>query len=268
MRWMVGVLGGILIWLGGSGWAWASGKESVEGWSQQAERVDQLVREGKVGKAQEELSQLASRFSQGDFSEVHLSVEGIGALSDTLVDLDQELVRVMRRPQRLREASERLRLAFDALAHPDQPLWQGYVSKIGNDIGEIQRGIKKDHPETVLSGAEKLKVHFGQIEPALWVSRHPETAGRIQSYVYSLKSQAGKSPVTWVPLQSALEQWEPMIQPSMLREEEGVWAVSGESPDWRLPAFTVSGVLLLALGYVGWRKYRSEQQEVVTLGRR
>lgn len=267
MRWMVG-LWVVLFWLGGSGWSWAAGGESVESWSQQAERVDRLVREGKGEEAREELSKLARSFSEGDFSDVHLSVEGIGALSGTLVELDRELVRVMTHPQKLKEASERMRLAFDALAHPSQPLWQGYVSRMGDDIREMERGIKKDHPETVLSGAEELKAHFRQIEPALWVSRNPETAGAVQSYVYSLERQAGKKPVPWVPLQSALEQWEHMIRPSILGKGEGALAITDEGPDWRMPALTVSGVLLFALGYVGWRKYRSEQHEVVTPGRR
>ncbi|GGA38601.1 hypothetical protein GCM10007416_09420 [Kroppenstedtia guangzhouensis] len=267
MRWMIG-LWTVLFLIGGSGWTRAEGSELMESWSQQAERVDQLVREGNREEAREELSKLAKSFSQGDFSNVHLSVEGIGALSDTLVDLDRELIRAMTQPEKLNEASKRMRLAFDALAHPAQPLWQSYVFRMGGEIRKMKRGIKKDSPETVLSAANRLKADFRQIEPALWVSRKPEIAGAVQSYVESIAGQAGKEPLPMVPLQSALEQWEKMIRPSLLGKEEGVLAGAGEGPDWMKPAFIVGGVLLLALGYVGWRKYRVDRHEVVTLGRR
>lgn len=130
----------------------------------------------------------------------------------------------------------------------------------------MKEGIKKDHPETVRSSAEALKAHFKQMEPALLVSRRPETVNAVGSLFRSIGIQAEKIPLPVVSLQAAVVQSEKML-PALIRgEEEDVLAAMGIRPDWQEAALTLSGVIALTLAYVGWKKYRYGRKQVYERG--
>lgn len=143
-RWILGMLIFLLLSLTG-GLVQAKGDHVAESWSFQAEEIDHLVKEGKPEEARDKLSRLAESFSRGDLSKVDVSVEGIGALSGTLVELDRELVRVMPEVKDLHDASERVRLAFDALAHPREPLWHRYTLLMKKDVRDMKEEIGRAH---------------------------------------------------------------------------------------------------------------------------
>ncbi|PTX59926.1 sporulation protein YpjB [Melghirimyces profundicolus] len=238
------------------------GKEEspVQHWADEAVEIHRLVEKGELERAKGKLENLADRFSNGDFSRIRLSVEGMEALSDTLVELDRELVRVMPRPDRLLVASKRMMLAFDALAHPRQPLWHQYESVWKDDVTSVKQRMKKNRPETVRSAVGTLVRHYRTVEPALYVSRNPETVGAVSTLVHSLERQAGRKPMKPALLTSTLKQWERMIRPLIDGKEQDVLALAHTGmPAWPKAALTLGGIIACALTYVSWQKYRQSR---------
>ncbi|MDA8354506.1 MAG: sporulation protein YpjB [Firmicutes bacterium] len=234
-------------------------------WSRQAENIDRLVDEGKWEQAKGELNRLADNFSKGDFSQEDLQVEGIESLSDTLVELDRELVRVMPRPDRLQFASERMRLAFDALAHPHQPLWHQYEPQLLEDIARVRQAMKKNQPETVRSRIRIMVRHYEQLEPALFVSRKPEVVGAVGSILHSMEQTVKREPMQMSRLRTPLDQWEQMIPPLIKGKDQNVLAVAHTGrPAWPMSAVILGGIIASALLYVGWQKYRHTPEGVMS----
>ncbi|SMO43145.1 sporulation protein YpjB [Melghirimyces algeriensis] len=234
-----------------------------ENWARQAEEVDRLVKKKEWEQARRALAQLANGFSSGNFTKSHLSVEGMKALSETLVDLDQELVRVKPRPKRLSYASERMLLAFDALAHDHQPLWHQYESLLKSDVLALKKYIKQDRPEAVRSKGRTLIQHFERIEPALYVSMDSETAGAVRNLLYSLEGEIRKGSLEMNQLSEGVELWERMLEPLFRQKEEELLALAHRNrPTWPEAALVLGGVIVAVLTYVGWKKYKYQQIRV------
>ena len=113
-----------------------------QAWTQDAERIHQLVKEKQWTEARETLAKLAAGYSRADFSGQDISLEAIHALSECLLDLEGKLNQVRPDPASILSSAVRLRLAFDALSHPNQPLWHGRYQDIIRKAEAVERAVK------------------------------------------------------------------------------------------------------------------------------
>ncbi|WP_169713531.1 sporulation protein YpjB [Paludifilum halophilum] len=236
-------------------------------WARQADRVEGKVAEGRWAEARKELNQLAESFSKADLSRSSLTVEGVRALSDTLVEADRQLNRVMVRPEELAEVTQRVHLAFDALAQPHQPLWHRFEGSFRSRIGEVRSGLKKNRPEAVRRSGRKLIEHYEQIRPALYVVRSPTTVEKTNALMSFLQKELQKEELEPGTVESAVDQWERMISPLFYGPEEEVLAIGEEGKPPLIPALlSVGGVIAGVLSYVSWRKYRYSRRTALDRG--
>ncbi|SDW59654.1 sporulation protein YpjB [Marininema mesophilum] len=248
------------------GWGW--GLRDVEAsddpsshWAKQASFIHNWVQEGNPSsylKARSEMKKLAKSFSQADFSEMKVSVQGIRALSDSLVSMEGQLNRVMPQQGDTSEASTRLSLAFDALAHPNQPVWLQYESTFRSDIARVKKSLKNGEREAIKASLKGLIEHMKLVMPAIEVSRQPITVQKVRSVEQFFRSQlTKKGTISPSHLSEPLRNWEKMITPLIYGPEKDVVAFGMTNMPPIIPAATVLGtVIALVLGYVGWRNYR------------
>lgn len=235
----------------------------AENWSKQAGLIHQLVKEKKWTEAREPLAELAAGFSRADFSDEEVSVEAIHALSECLLDLEGKLNQIRPDQEMILSSAVRLRLAFDALSHPNQPLWHERYPEIMRRIERLERAADSGSGEEVRGAVEALFREYQMIRPAIVVSKAPQTIGKVDSVIAFIRSQSNSADMDRKALMNGVKRFKRMMEPLFYGSEEEVVALArGMGPPEILPFLWVGGVIAAVLAYVGWRKYRAEQVAV------
>lgn len=254
-------------WTGGTYLAWADHIEpdpQARQWAKQADQVEQKVVKEEWAEAREELRKLADQFSGSDLTRIDLTVEGLGALSETLVEADQQLNRVMIQPKELTRAVERVHLAFDALAQPHQPLWHRYEGMFQDQMNQVRNNLKRGRHKEARRSIETILQSYNQIRPALVVIRSPSTVEKVDALMTFLKKEGAKQKLEPGTVESALDQWAKMIPPLFYGSEEEVVALAGTDPPPLVVALaTLGGFIAMVLGYVVWLKFKDQHIRVV-----
>ncbi|SFS94737.1 sporulation protein YpjB [Marininema halotolerans] len=255
------------------GWGWepvialALDNQSPSLWTKQSLHIRDWVQEGTPSsylKARSQMKELAIGFSQADLSTLDVSVQGIRALSNCLVTMEEELNRVMPQQGDANRAAIQLTLAFDAVSHSNQPMWVQYEAVFKKDIAKVKGALKNNKREAVAASLKELIAHVELVMPALEVSRQPGTVQKVKSVLQFFRSEMKKKGA-WNThrLSEPLKQWENMLTPLIHGPEEEVVAVGLTNFPPVIPAAILMGtVIALVLGYVGWRNYRGSYQRV------
>lgn len=235
-------------------------RAEAEAWAKQAEEIHRLVKEKKWAEARKPLAELAAGFSRADFSDEEVSTEAIHALSECLLDLEGKLNQIRPEQDVLLTSAVRLRLAFDALSHPNQPLWQERYPEMVRNIRQLERAVQSGSREEVREAVDKLFGEYQLIRPALAVSKSPQTTAKVDSVIAFIRSRSDGAPLDRRELAEGVKRLEKMMEPLFYGTEEEVIALARWThPPEVLPLLWVGGVIAAVLAYVGWRMYRAEQ---------
>ncbi|MBA4496065.1 sporulation protein YpjB [Paenactinomyces guangxiensis] len=229
-------------------------QQESEKWSHTANQIVRLVEKKDLLGARSQLSILARQFSKSDLSDKNLSVEGIHVLSDVIIDMERNLNQVIPDEGKMVYSATRLQIAFDAVSHSHQPLWQQYYSPLKQDVGQIQEEIRHNNRSSVQKAIDQMYDDYQMVRPALIVSKSPHTVQKVDSLVTFIRKQEDLK-----KLQSSVKQLEALLQPLFFGSEKDVTAVSGPLEEVSLYTITlwVSGLIVMVLSYVSWRKYRA-----------
>ena len=257
LRWMAIVVIGAFVLSSAAGNA---DRAEAEAWAKQAEEIHRLVKEKKWAEARKPLAELAAGFSRADFSDEEVSTEAIHALSECLLDLEGKLNQIRPEQDALLTSAVRLRLAFDALSHPNQPLWQERYPEMVRNIRRLERAVQSGSREKVREAVDKLFGEYQLIRPALAVSKSPQTTAKVDSVIAFIRSRSDGAPLDRRELAEGVKRLEKMMEPLFYGTEEEVIALARWThPPEVLPLLWVGGVIAAVLAYVGWRMYRAEQ---------
>ncbi|MBO2531531.1 MAG: hypothetical protein CW342_01315 [Thermoactinomycetaceae bacterium] len=257
LRWMAIVVIGAFVLSSAAGNA---DRAEAEAWAKQAEEIHRLVKEKKWAEARKPLAELAAGFSRADFSDEEVSTEAIHALSECLLDLEGKLNQIRPEQDVLLTSAVRLRLAFDALSHPNQPLWQERYPEMVRNIRRLERAVQSGSREEVREAVDKLFGEYQLIRPALAVSKSPQTTAKVDSVIAFIRSRSDGAPLDRRELAEGVKRLEKMMEPLFYGTEEEVIALARWThPPEVLPLLWVGGVIAAVLAYVGWRMYRAEQ---------
>jgi sporulation protein YpjB len=229
-------------------------------WSDWAKQLSGQVEKGDLEGARETLGRLSEGFSQSDLSELHLSVEAIESLSETLIEADRQLNRVVPEPTGLHRSTQRLWLAFDALSHPHEPLWHQYESILEKDIERMEKAVQQKKKDEIYRSYLSLAKSVREVEPALYVVHQPVTVQKIHSLMRFLDREVQSDPVRGPALQQGLAHLKKLLPPLFNgTKEEAAFAAVEPSPPIIPASLCLGGSIALILAYVAWRKYRVPQ---------
>jgi sporulation protein YpjB len=258
MKWIAIFLIGCLV-LVGTKMVWANEKwsDQQEEWSKTALKITNSINKKQFLVAKEELTKLSTQFAEANFAHKNLSVAGIRALSDTILELEQELNRLMPNEQKMKIAALRLSIAFDTLSHPYQPLWKQYYDPLKERLLEVKQAVHKNKTAELKEAIYQFTREYKLIHPALIISKSKPTIQKLDSLIMAL--QRVDQPEM---IQSSIKELENILYPLFFGSEKDVMAAI--APFGTLPFYWVllwvSGFIILILAYVGWRKYQGEEQ--------
>ncbi|MCC3376501.1 sporulation protein YpjB [Cohnella sp. REN36] len=189
--------------------------------------------------------------------------EGIAALSGSVADLKRALAATAPDETKIQTAAGALRLAADALASSQRPLWLQYRKLMQEELTTLELSIGaapgRIPPEAKMA-FERLSGHYALIRTAVALEREPSVVERGDSvFRYGTRVMAAKQPDARVldgltePLRDAVEglfppgDGEPAAGPLLI------------PPAWGFAA-TIGSFIVTVLTYAGWRRFRFERR--------
>lgn len=237
-----------------------SWRQKSEDWLQIADLVVLYVEKGKYVEARKQVAELSREFSKTNLSSKELNIEAIHVLSDELVRMEHRLNQVViSHPEELQWDAMRLKLAFDAVSHPNQPLWKQYYQSIKEKVHQFHQAEKRQDSKGMTQAIKALVKEYHLIRSAIVVSKKPETVAKLDSLIRFMEVQEKPK------LQAVgIKRFEQVMDPLFFGSDQDV--LSAYQP------YVESGVEVIIVwicfwitcifAYVGWKKYRTKRQDV------
>ncbi|TWI58885.1 sporulation protein YpjB [Halalkalibacter nanhaiisediminis] len=239
--------------------SFADGHSSLHTWkelNQTSDQILQLVKREKYAEAKQLLDYFSKHFLEVDFQ-----AEGVtmSSLRTTTMAYEKAIEAVTATDLPLEERIYQVttfRLAVDALSSEHHPLWLHSEQAVMHALAAIKATIFKGDSVAYQHRLNEFLRHYQMIKPALFIDIEPQHLQRLESQVIFLEKLRAN-------------QLDPSKLTPHLELMEKEWAnlyhqVKEDSADPSLwwVIFTIGGMIILSLSYVGWRKYRAEKQKV------
>lgn len=227
-----------------------------------AERLYRHVLEGNTNKALQEIKQIETVFESSSFQGL-TKVEGIHVLAECIVEVKEATAQAQVHPEQWLNASAKLRLAVDSLSHPRQPLWLQYYKVVSEDLDGMQKTLIANNRQALKQAYDSLQGHYELIRPSVVIQREPYEVRTIDSwlsYAGGLSSSGTSEPAD---IRNMLGQGEELMNELFgKRKDESAFAPLSEfNLPWR--GIMLGGIFILViLTYVGYVKYRDEQDKI------
>ncbi len=233
-----------------------------------AERLYESVNGGQHEAAMQRLNDIERQLRSLPMKTI-ASAEGIRALAHDVAELKRTAVSLSPDEAKWKNDAASLRLAADALAHPDKPIWHRYRTVLQEDINKLEDALKAGTPEqdglsggsasSVRSAFEQLSGHYGLIRTAALLRAEPARIERVDSALrYASRIYEAQSPNP-LHVRGTLEP----IRESVLElfpegggaSETFVPPLGATPPSWGWSAMMGTFIVTI-LTWVGWKRYK------------
>lgn len=236
---------------------------SIQQMNEEAALLYRYALEHDVEKVRGSILRISNGLEHISF-EGQTSVEGIHALSETVVEVKEAAVRIKSDTAALQQASAKLRLAADSLANPTKPLWLQYYKIIKDDLQALSLAANQQQNAASLSSRyAALEEHYETVRPAALIRREPYEIAQLDAWLSHTKGLTmGKQP-DLSQLQAMMMHGEELVNQLFGREkDESAFVPFVQGPDRRAAGMFITSVIVAALSYAGFRKYRAQQQGI------
>ncbi|KQY87784.1 hypothetical protein ASD24_08085 [Paenibacillus sp. Root52] len=236
---------------------------SIQQMNEEAALLYRYALEQDVEKVRGSILRISNGLEHISF-EGQTTVEGIHALSETVVEVKEAAVRIKSDTTALQQASAKLRLAADSLANPAKPLWLQYYKIIKDDLQALSLAAnQRQNAATLLSRYAALEEHYETVRPAALIRREPYEIAQLDAWLSHTKGLTmGKQP-DLSQLQAMMIHGEELVNQLFGREkDESAFVPFVQGPDRRAAGMLITSVIVAALSYAGFRKYRAQQQGI------
>lgn len=233
-----------------------------ENWKQLDSYAEQLYRAsvaGELEQVQKTIYAMGKLFTETTFNGA-TSVEGVRALSDAIVQVKRILPSIQLKQEELMRATARLRLAADALAHPKQAMWLQYEQVLRDDM---TRMLSTNQNKEWIPYANRWLEHVDRIRPAATIQRDVQTIELMESLTQFIRDTA-KGKHSPKEANEALNKHGDTVL-SQLFGTEKANPTLGPPTYTPLPfqwIFMLAFIVCMMLAYVGFQKYRYEQNAI------
>ena len=235
-------------------------EQATENWSQQATQIAAWVEEEKWAQAKAQLEELAEQFSNTDLGDKELRVAEIQLLSSVILQLEKQLNHVSPDPTKTLDAAKRLRIAFDALSHPHQPLWQQFYQPLQQKIQHYKEILSSSSDQGAMQQEwTSIRHDFFLLWPGLVLGKSQMTVEKVDSLLKKIEKTSNlQQKREYVQLLAN------MLRPLFFGSEQEVIALVNpvQAISLQLMITILSCFILLILSYVSWKRYKQSHPPV------
>ncbi|GIP25621.1 sporulation protein YpjB [Paenibacillus sp. J23TS9] len=227
--------------------------------SQTVERLYQHVLEGDTNLVHKDLQEVDSIFENSSLQKL-TTVEGIHALSESIIEMKEAVARVQLDPKHWLTASAKLRMAADSINNPKQALWLQYYKLIREELTQMKSNTEKGDFLAAKQAYERLQEHYEIIRPAVVIQRKPADVTMVDSWL----SYAGGLVNAVTPktgeMQRSIEIGEEIFNGLFGKKKDYPALAPLEQVNGAWPwAMWAGAFILVILAYTAYRKYRGER---------
>ncbi|MDO7905045.1 sporulation protein YpjB [Paenibacillus sp. JX-17] len=226
--------------------------------NQTAARLYSHVQEGNIHAVKEDLAAAVKLFEQGAV-QGKLSVSGIHAMSEVMLELEQVTNNVKASPEAWNQAAARFRLAADSIANPQQPMWHQYYKLMSEDLKRLNQLAAAGSTQEIRASAALLRTHYDTMRTAALISRSESVVAQMDSWLSHVEGMAGNPESNRKEMQDTLT-FGSVVLNSLFGKEKDESAMAsfaaGGSP-W-MTEFGIAAFIIAALAYAGYRKYSGQ----------
>ncbi|MCD9021171.1 sporulation protein YpjB [Cohnella silvisoli] len=240
----------------------SSSHAAAERFLSSTETLYAAVNQGKIEELRRILVETERNFRSLPMKDI-ATADGIHALSHTLTELKRAVAASSPDERKWKSGAAALRLAADALAHPDKPIWHQYRNVLNEDIARIGKSMQQESsvaapvPQSARQALQQLSEHYQLIRTAALLKSEPWKVERSDSVVRYVNRIFNADP----PNLELLKGFIPPLQEAM----DGLFPANKEatsaivppvsSPPWVWSAMMGSFIVTI-LTWVGWKRYR------------
>lgn len=226
----------------------ADGAVHEQQFLEKTHQLQSLLEKDRFLEARQLLMQLNQMFAQLPFDR-KTTVEGIQALSDTMIQLKHLLADVQLQPEKIRKTARQLTIAADALVHSGQSskhvLWKEHARQM---LSLVQT-MREQHPDR--QSFQQLQERYTDIRPALLVSQPPELVAQLDALFARMKQLYLQNAPAPQELSMVLTQWEDLFKQAYTGKDRPTFAEVMKTPLNQL-ILGLSAFVILSLAYAAW----------------
>lgn len=218
----------------------------------QAGDMYKAVQQNDFVRAREHVNHLSELVTQIPFNGI-TTIEGAEALLASITTTKELLSSVQIEPERLVMAAAQVRLATDALIHPNHPMWYEYYHVMQDDTKQLQKAIESG--QNLLQAVQNMQAHYAIIRPSVLITHEPQVNEKVESLLSFFMQHANKPEAGMIgSVQQLSLVWDELFARSNVSAYVP-FADSGEPLYWSL---VIGSIIITTLCFAAWRRYRFE----------
>lgn len=237
-------------------------KDQLTELDKMAEDLLQLTKKGDMEAAHAKIKKLAETFPKQPLP-VSIRIESLHAVTQALLGAKKEFGSARADEERLLWCATQVRVAINALHHSAKPMWRDYHASFANQMQNLlHTAVERNMNQFRVQFDENYRL-FLAIKPAMSVQLKEEQMNKINAAYELLSKEMRNNPVEWQPIREALRDLNSSMQEAFVGEDKSALAglIQPDSPVMLI--FSIAAVVMVALGYVGWKKYAGEQAKTI-----
>lgn len=213
-----------------------------------------LTKKGEHDLARAKLQRLAEIFPHQTLP-VSIRIESLNAVTQSILAALHVFASSQSDDNKLLWHATQVRVAIDALAHTNHPIWRNYHSSYISQVQNLlQASVERDVPTLRDQFAENYRFYLA-LKPAMSVQLSEMQMEVINQSYELLVKEIRKDALDWQIVRELLRELNGAISLAFLGEDKhalGNWLGRGQLV---IMIASVSTMVTMTLCYVAWRKY-------------
>ena len=228
-----------------------------------ADEMYRSAMDGDLDTARGKLEELGERVTATRFDGI-ASIEGVGALSEAIVQAKRVFQAVQYSPEQGQLAAAKIRLATDALTHAHQPMWLQYYNVMIEDAERLEQAVRAGDKPASLAALGQLSARYAVIRPSVLITREPQEAEKIESLFAFFNNQLNAPQWETDTLDKGMKQLRLAIDELFGRADKSAFAPLVDRPRPIMWITGIGSIIAAVLAFAWWRIFRYERTAVVT----
>ncbi|MGO0061036.1 sporulation protein YpjB [Brevibacillus fluminis] len=228
---------------------------------QQFSRVDKLAEEllaltkkGDMEQARIKIQNLADIFPSQTLP-VSIKIESLNAVTQSILAARNVFSAGKADDDKLLWHATQVRVAIDALTHPNQAMWRNYYTSFTSQMQNLlQASVERDAEELRDQFAENYRL-FLAIKPAMSVQLPEPEMEKINASYDALIKQVRNETVDWQVVRETLRDLNASISAAFLGDDRHAISDWLDTRSLVMLSASIGTLVSITLAYVAWRKY-------------
>ncbi len=220
-----------------------------------SEQMLKLAKAGAVTEAREQLMKFSELMTKVNFNGL-LTIDGLDALTKTVMDARRIFNAVRYSPEQGVEAAVRLRLASDALTHKQNPMWLQFERTLSGRLTEFETAARAKNRSLAIRRLAEISSAYQQIRAAGLISGREIAVYKIDSLLVFLHAELSKGKTDFKHLASGAKHFRESLQELFVNNGRQAYLPFAENRSPFVWTVVLCSLIITVLMFVGWKKFK------------